>query len=412
MVYDVVRQLKQQRDRLKQYKRRIQTQLEKEREVAIELIKNGRKDRALLLLRKKRMLEAQLNKSEGILDNVEQLVHELEFAQVEVNVVNSLRQGTDALKKMNEMLKLEDVEKLMEETREAAEYQEELTNALSGNLSRTDEQDVLDELEEILREETGGEAIYLPDVPVHSSTREVFEKKMDKRQFTNLIGLLLAIFMVISMLWGISFEMEEIVTDESLAVALAYGGKYKFLTILNMYLQLIYFIICIINYFIGSNNKNNKKRSLTQKIRDYIYATAAFPMGTFVAITFWSIYIIDREMICPAEFEKLITPMLNHCMHTLPAIGVLLECFFHNHQYPSRTLGIITVVLLSIAYIIWVYWIYHNAAVWVYPFFKFLPFWYRKLFFLGSTLLSVALYYVGEYYNRLISGASSKHKRS
>ena len=40
-----------------------------------------------------------------------------------MNVVNSLRQGTDALKKMNELLKLEDIEKLMEDSREAVEYQ-------------------------------------------------------------------------------------------------------------------------------------------------------------------------------------------------------------------------------------------------------------------------------------------------
>jgi hypothetical protein len=40
-----------------------------------------------------------------------------------VNVVNSLRQGTDALKKMNDILKLEDIEKLMEDSREAVEYQ-------------------------------------------------------------------------------------------------------------------------------------------------------------------------------------------------------------------------------------------------------------------------------------------------
>ncbi len=40
-----------------------------------------------------------------------------------MNVVNSLRQGTDALKKMNDILKLEDIEKLMEDSREAVEYQ-------------------------------------------------------------------------------------------------------------------------------------------------------------------------------------------------------------------------------------------------------------------------------------------------
>lgn len=42
---------------------------------------------------------------------------------MQVDVVNSLKQGNEALKKMNEILKLEDIEKLMDDTREAAEYQ-------------------------------------------------------------------------------------------------------------------------------------------------------------------------------------------------------------------------------------------------------------------------------------------------
>ncbi|CAF4956296.1 unnamed protein product, partial [Rotaria socialis] len=41
------------------------------------------------------MLEMQLYKTEGILENVEQMTHELEFAQVQATVVSSLRQGTD-----------------------------------------------------------------------------------------------------------------------------------------------------------------------------------------------------------------------------------------------------------------------------------------------------------------------------
>ncbi len=47
----------------------------------------------------------------------------MEFAQVQVNVVNSLKQGNAALKRMNELLKLDDIEKLMEDSREAIEYQ-------------------------------------------------------------------------------------------------------------------------------------------------------------------------------------------------------------------------------------------------------------------------------------------------
>ncbi|UJR35496.1 hypothetical protein I4U23_028250 [Adineta vaga] len=158
-------QLKQQRDRLTQNRRRIESQLDREREVAKQLLKNGHKDRALLLLRKKKMLESQMDKSENILENVERMTHDLEFAQVQVNVVNSLKQGNDELKKMNAILKLEDIEKLMEDSREAIEYQNEVSNLLSGGLSRVDEQDVEAELDELIRNEEATQIGHLPDVP-------------------------------------------------------------------------------------------------------------------------------------------------------------------------------------------------------------------------------------------------------
>ena len=58
-----VLQLKTQRDKLKQYQKKIQINLEKERELAKTLLKDGKKDRALLLLKKKRAQETLLAKT-------------------------------------------------------------------------------------------------------------------------------------------------------------------------------------------------------------------------------------------------------------------------------------------------------------------------------------------------------------
>ncbi|CAF4002767.1 unnamed protein product [Rotaria magnacalcarata] len=160
-----VLQLKQQRDLLNQNRRRIENQIDRGREVAKQLLKNGQQDRALLLLRKKKMLEMQLHKTEGILENVERMTHELEFAQVQATVVSSLRQGTDALKKMNELLKIDDIERLMEDSREAIEYQKEVSNLLAGGLNRVDEENIEAELEELIHAEEAREINRLPDVP-------------------------------------------------------------------------------------------------------------------------------------------------------------------------------------------------------------------------------------------------------
>ncbi|KAF1373488.1 hypothetical protein PFLUV_G00239390 [Perca fluviatilis] len=66
-----VLQLKQQRDKLRQYQKRINLQLEKERLLAKQLLKNGKKEKALLLLKKKRYQDQLLDKTENQIGNLE-----------------------------------------------------------------------------------------------------------------------------------------------------------------------------------------------------------------------------------------------------------------------------------------------------------------------------------------------------
>lgn len=79
--------------------------------------------RAKLLLKKKRFQEQLLVKTDGQLENLEKLTHDIEFAQVELQVVQGLKIGNEALKKVNESLNIEDIENILEETREGIEKQ-------------------------------------------------------------------------------------------------------------------------------------------------------------------------------------------------------------------------------------------------------------------------------------------------
>lgn len=79
--------------------------------------------RAKLLLKKKRFQEQLLIKTDGQLENLEKLAHDLEFAQVEFQVVQGLKLGNEALKKVNDSLNIDDIENMLEETREGIEKQ-------------------------------------------------------------------------------------------------------------------------------------------------------------------------------------------------------------------------------------------------------------------------------------------------
>ncbi|XP_072882389.1 charged multivesicular body protein 6 [Hemitrygon akajei] len=155
-----VLQLKQQRDKLKQYQKRIGIQLEKERQLARQLLRNGKKEKAKLLLKKKRYQEQLLDKTEVQISNLEHMVQDIEFTQIEMKVIEGLKIGNDCLKKMHEVMSIEEVERIMDETQEAVEYQRQIDEILAGGLSQEDEDAILAELDAITQEE-----VELPEVP-------------------------------------------------------------------------------------------------------------------------------------------------------------------------------------------------------------------------------------------------------
>jgi len=164
-----VLQLKVSRDKIKQYQKRSEAQLLKDRELAKKLIQAQKKERALLLLRKKRFVEAQLEKTDGQLENIERMIHDLEFAQIEIKVVDSLAAGNEALKEVNQLLNIEDIERILDETQEAKEKQEEISAMLCGFAAEAgiSEEDLEGELAALL--DAGGDvAKSLPDVPIEA----------------------------------------------------------------------------------------------------------------------------------------------------------------------------------------------------------------------------------------------------
>lgn len=159
-------QLKQQRDKIKQYQKKILFNLENERQLARKLLNDGRKEKAKLLLRKKRFMEQMLEKTDGQLTNLERMVHDIEFAQIEIQVVEGLKVGNESLKKLHEVLLVEAIEKIMDETQEGIEKQKEIDDLLSGQLTAEDDEAVLAELEALVSEDEARAVLDLPTVPL------------------------------------------------------------------------------------------------------------------------------------------------------------------------------------------------------------------------------------------------------
>lgn len=171
--------LKLQRDKLRQYQKKIQVILDREHAIAKEHLAVGRKDRAVVALRRRKYQQSLLLKTDGQLENLEQLVASIEFSLIEVSVVHGLKQGNDVLKEIHKELNVEQVEKLLEESHEAREYQKEIGELLANQLSLDDEDAVQAELLELQAEALGVPSqtppVVLPDVPTSEPVQPVLE---------------------------------------------------------------------------------------------------------------------------------------------------------------------------------------------------------------------------------------------
>ena len=158
--------LKNQRDSLRKYQKRITLLTSRETSIARQCLASGDKRTALLALRRKKYQESLLRNTDGQLEQLEKLTSSVEFALVQKDVLFGLQRGTEVLREINrEMGGLEGVERMMGESEEARRVQEEISEGLAGRLSNGEEDDVEDELERMEREMGGGVVEMLPGVP-------------------------------------------------------------------------------------------------------------------------------------------------------------------------------------------------------------------------------------------------------
>jgi len=150
--------------------------------------------RALLLLRKKKYQEQVLSRADGQLENLERMVHDLEFAQVEMKVVDGLKIGNTALKQLHSLLSIDEIEKVMDETQEGIEKQREIDEVLSSTLAtqeEIDESEIEAELDALMEADINEEdperkkvdflrpfkSVVLPNVPKDLPEEEKNRKK-------------------------------------------------------------------------------------------------------------------------------------------------------------------------------------------------------------------------------------------
>ncbi|KAL0249644.1 hypothetical protein GEMRC1_004873 [Eukaryota sp. GEM-RC1] len=148
----VLLKLKIQRDKLTQYQLKIDKVIVDLKHKANVFVKNNNRDRALLCLKQKKYQETLLQQADQNLMNLEQLLSQVEDAEIQAAVMEGITEGNSLLRKIGEEMSVEKVEMIMDELRDHQQNHEEISRLLTDSLSTEDIDSVEDEYESLLNE--------------------------------------------------------------------------------------------------------------------------------------------------------------------------------------------------------------------------------------------------------------------
>ncbi|CAM9584370.1 unnamed protein product [Discosporangium mesarthrocarpum] len=160
--------LKNARDRLQKYQKRLDKESTRLQSQALTLVKEGRKDKALLLLKIKKFKQEQANKADGQLLGVMQMMDNIEWGSQQLKVFDALKSGNLALDRLHKEMPLEQVEELMADTAESIAMSEEISRAIGGSWTDANEEDLLKEFDDLqveMAKEAAAQGVAAATVP-------------------------------------------------------------------------------------------------------------------------------------------------------------------------------------------------------------------------------------------------------
>ena len=191
----------------------------------------------------------------------------------------------------------------------------------------------------------------------------------------------------------------------------SYGGRFKFLTFINLNLSVVYYGFALLADLISplvKKGSSDPKYSLLA-FRDFLFGSLAFPVAFLVTSIFWGVMCYDSELMLSSNLRHMIPVhgYYNHCAHSAPLLLAFLEILLVKHpRFPPKRRGILFFTVFCVAYISWIIWIAYRADIWVYPVLKVLS-WPGRVIFLGSAyIFGLYAFFIGYFINHK---KSNKH---
>lgn len=170
-----------------------------------------------------------------------------------------------------------------------------------------------------------------------------------------------------------------------------FGGSARFLTIWGQYLTLIYcFISCIndIAYLFNSNMKH----SIRSLIHHSFYPLCT--VTTIIALFFWSIFWIDKDLMIPKKFRPHFPMDLNVFQHGGNAFILWIDAIFCGKRVYRKTLHLLHSLYFGLIYQLWSIICTSINGFHAYPFLNHFTLKQHIIFFGGVVTVAATIQFI------------------
>ncbi|CAG9133658.1 unnamed protein product [Plutella xylostella] len=152
------------------------------------------------------------------------------------------------------------------------------------------------------------------------------EKRLTRRFYTSTVFhfLCLSHHLTVQVL-GLLFLLS-IRNNEHDKVRELFNFAPAFATNWNFLFQTTFLSLALLHDALEWVDKHDTKIGrLVRYWRDVVFSGLAIPITMFVTGMFWSVYLIDRELVFPTVYDDIVPWWFNHCVHTNIFIIICVE---------------------------------------------------------------------------------------
>eukprot|EP01060_Flectonema_neradi_P019035 TRINITY_DN2601_c0_g1_i1.p1 TRINITY_DN2601_c0_g1~~TRINITY_DN2601_c0_g1_i1.p1 ORF type:complete len:250 (+),score=84.52 TRINITY_DN2601_c0_g1_i1:103-750(+) len=157
----IVLKLKGARDRLDVYQKRLEIVIEEEVTQAKALLAQGKKDRALMLMRRKKMQERMVETANKQMNNVLEMIDNVQIAKENIAMKDAMADGLKTLQSLQKECDVDTIKDMMDDTAEAFAVTDEINQLLSESLSPEDDEEAYESLMELTKQQELADAAAL-----------------------------------------------------------------------------------------------------------------------------------------------------------------------------------------------------------------------------------------------------------